>query len=155
MPSRALVAQVVKFLISGGVAAAANIGVGFVLRLLLRGPSAVPVSVVCGFAVGTLVSFFLNRTITFAATSGNATRQLVRFVLAAVVGAGIAAAIASGALFVLRASPLASLSEQVLETSAHVFAVGLTTIYNFIAMKYFALKVGPAAPAPGGAEAHS
>jgi putative flippase GtrA len=149
MVSRALVEQIAKFVFSGGVAAVANIGVGYGARQVLHGDFAYPASVLAGFAVGTVVSFVLNRTITFAATGGRASRQLVRFALAAVVGAGIAAALATGMLFVLRLGLGGVVTDSLLATGAHVAAVGITTVYNFLAMKYFALRVD-ARPGAGG-----
>jgi putative flippase GtrA len=145
------VEQIAKFVFSGGVAAVANIGVGYGARLVLHGDLAYPASVLAGFAVGTVVSFVLNRTITFAATGGRASQQLVRFVLAAVLGAGIAAALATGMLYVLRRALGGVFADTILATGAHVAAVGITTVYNFLAMKYFALRVD--APPAGEGEA--
>jgi putative flippase GtrA len=141
MQLRGLAAQIAKFLLSGGVAAIVNLGVGIGVRHVLAGPAAMPASVVAGFALGTLVSFYLNRRITFAATGGRASRQLVRFVLAALVGAGIAAALATGILYLLRAMVGPALGESIKETAAHVGAIGITTVYNFLAMKCYALRV--------------
>jgi putative flippase GtrA len=141
MVTRALLEQIAKFVLSGGVAAIANVGVGYGVRLVWHGDLAYPASVLSGFAVGTVVSFVLNRTITFAATGGRASRQLVRFVLAAVLGAGIAAALATGILFLLRVCLRGAVADSVLGTGAHVAAVGITTVYNFLAMKYYALRV--------------
>ena len=143
MASRALLEQIAKFVFSGGVAALANIGVGYALRLVLHGDLAYPVSILAGFAVGTVVSFVLNRRITFAATAGRVSQQLGRFVLAALLGAGIAAALATGILIGLRLVLRGSVEDSLLATSAHVGAVGITTVYTFVAMKYFALRVDP------------
>ncbi len=147
MARRALLEQIAKFVFSGGVAALANLGVGYAVRRALTGDLVYPASVLAGFAVGTAVSFVLNRRITFAATEGRASRQLVRFVLAAVVGIGIAAALATGILALLRLGLRGVIDDSALATAAHVGAVGITTVYNFVAMKYFALRVD-AAPEP-------
>jgi putative flippase GtrA len=141
MQLRGLAGQVAKFLFSGGVAALVNLGAGIVVRRVYDGPMAMPASVVAGFVLGTLVSFFLNRHITFAATHGRASRQLVRFFLAGLVGAGSAAALATAILALLHSMVGATLPEATAETAAHVGAIGITTVYNFLAMKYYALRV--------------
>jgi len=142
MASRDLGAQIVKFLLTGGVAAAANIVVGILVRHFISGELGLDVSVGAGFAVGTAVSFVLNRQVTFAATAtaGRLSGQVGRYAAAAAVGWGITTVAATLALRLFHWVIPGYFTEGTVETMAHVSAIGLNTIYSFVAIKYFALR---------------
>jgi putative flippase GtrA len=140
MSLRALASQVGKFIVSGGIAAFFNIATGWVLRRLF-GETAHVAAVAAGFTVGTVISFVLNRTFTFRATSGDVRKQAIRYLVVAVAGIGLAAVIAAGLEHLLRSFVGDALSSADVGDLAHVGAIGLNTIYTFIAIKYFALRV--------------
>ena len=131
--------QFAMFLIVGGVCAAANFGAGvFVRNAFPDWPVGIGVDV--GMIVGTILSFFLNRWLTFAATSEPMGLQAARFALMA-VGAtilGFALAEAAFAAWRCAGSPWGTRAQ--MENAVHVFVLGVSTIYNFLAMKFFALR---------------
>jgi putative flippase GtrA len=104
------------------------------------------VSVITGMIVGTVLSFFLNRRYTFAVSDEPVGPQAVRFAIAASGAALLALVFAEGtlALWQLAGSPW--LTRAGAEGWAHVAAIGLNTVYGFVAMKFFALKRSANAP---------
>ncbi len=132
--------EVVAFLCAGGLAALVNLAAGAGARQLVAGPWAYEVRLVAGFSAGTVVSFVLNRQITFAEQRGKLLRQAARYLLTALVSIGVASAAGWMALFVLSLLFQSVLSESHRELLAHVAAIGVTTIYNFFTIKYFALR---------------
>ncbi len=128
------------FLLIGGLAACVNFLSGAAVRLVSTTAFAYGVSLVVGMAAGTIVSFYLNRHFTFRVSDEPVGPQAVRFGLVA-LGAVVLVALfgeAVLALWSLAGSPW--LSRATVESLAHVAAIGLNTIYSFVAMKFFALK---------------
>ena len=83
---------------------------------------------------------------------GDLVRQAVRYLITAVVSVGVASVagwIALGFLNVLAGSVWTVARRELL---AHVAAIGVTTVYNFFTIKYFALRAdrhdGPRRPSP-------
>lgn len=136
---RALKGEIAVFLLSGGAAALVNLATGALVRAV-AGLRAHAVGVVAGFVVGTGVSFLLNRELTFRARRDHVGLQATKFVLLAVGGIALAAGVAELALRVAMALFGASISARLLANAAHLVAIGTTTIYNFVGMKYFALR---------------
>jgi putative flippase GtrA len=141
MSLRALAPQIAKFLVAGGIAASANIATGWALRRLFEGEGAHAAAVAAGYCVGTVVSFVLNRKFTFQATEGNLRRQIIRYAWATLGGIVVAALIAAGLEVPLRSLLATRLTSAQIGDVAHVGAIGFTTIYSFLVIKYFALRV--------------
>ena len=99
---RALLVEIGAFLVSGGIAAVVNLGAGAGFRVLF-GVQHNMVSVAVGFALGTVVSFVLNREFTFRARRDSVQSQMIRFGLTAVAGIAVAAGIAQLAFLAGRA----------------------------------------------------
>ena len=146
--------QFLKFLLSGGIAAGVNAGTGALLRIVLVGDLGYDASVFLGFVAGTVVSFLLNRTFTFQAKDGDLRRQIRRYVITAVSGILLATAIGAGALLVWRAVVQGRLAEDRIDLLAHLTAIGLTTIYNFVIIKYWAFGSRESKPVPTTANVH-
>lgn len=141
MSLRTLAPQIAKFLVAGGIAASANIATGWVLRRLFAGEAGHTAAVAAGYCVGTVVSFVLNRKFTFQATGGNLKRQMIRYLWATLGGILVASLIAAGLEVPLRSLLAARLTAAQIGDLAHVGAIGFTTIYSFLVIKYFALRV--------------
>lgn len=131
------------FLLCSGLAAAVNLGVGYLLYGLagFNGLLSYPLSVAIAFLSGMGVSFSLNRRFTFP-PSGRARRQeLADFTAVSVIGLLLTTGIAQ----VLRWSAtglLAQIGGTVIlpETLAHVLAVGITAFYSFVAHKFISFR---------------
>lgn len=134
--------EFVRFLISGGLAAVVNFAVGFSIRAAF-GAKTHAVSVLVGFIVGTVVSFYMNRHYTFRANAEPVPKQAVKYALAAVLG--IAFAVGAAELLLLVGTRLAhgALSDQMLGHITHVISIGLATLLNFLTVKFFALRTTP------------
>ena len=128
------------FLVVGGIAAVANLGAGAFMRLFSTSGPVYAASVLLGMAVGTVVSFLLNRRYTFGVSDEPVGPQAVRFAIAALGATILGLAIAEGAfaLWQLAGSPW--LSRRSAESVAHATAIGLNAVYGYLAMKFFALK---------------
>jgi len=135
--------QFLVFLGVGGACAAVNLGTGMAVRSFSTAPAAYTCSLILGFAVATVVSFFLNRSLTFDAAHLPTGPQALRFAIVAVLAIGLAAAV--GELLLLLMPPIADgrLSTTAIQSVTHVGSIGVVTIYNFVAMKYFALRTEP------------
>lgn len=138
-PPRRLRAEILVFLISGAVAALCNLATGAIVRASF-GVRAHAFGVTAGFLVGTAVSFLLNRELTFRARRDRVSIQATKFALLAAVGIALAAVIGEVAFRAALALFGGKLDAQLLGNAAHIVAIGATTIYNFVGMKYFALR---------------
>ena len=76
-PSRGIVGQFVRFLLAGGVAAAANYG----SRFLFSEWFSYSVAIVLAYLVGMVVAFLLMRRFVFDATGGQLGPQVVKFIV--------------------------------------------------------------------------
>lgn len=128
------------FLLVGGLAALVNLGAGAAVRGLIESPWAYELRLVVGFAAGTVVSFVLNRQITFAGQQGDLWRQAFRYSVTAVVSIGVASVAGWCSLAVLGLFAGIHWLYDSREVLSHLAAIGITTIYNYIAIKYFALR---------------
>jgi putative flippase GtrA len=131
--------EVAVFALVGLTCAAVNFGVGAALRF------AVPIgvewpSVAAGFLAGTLLSFVLNRRFTFGVQEGEVGPQAVRFAVASIVSVALSAVVATVLDGLLRAIPAIPLPSALLGSAVHVATIGVMFVFNFFAMKYFALR---------------
>jgi len=128
--------QFLTFLLIGGTAALINFFSRFYFSLFLPFVA----SVACAFTAGTIVSFILNKTITFKSYDEHTMIQLLKFILIAIVGILLGSIIAGAIIKLFRTFNSFFLCEKYLESSAHIAAIGVCTIYNFFAMKYFSFR---------------
>ena len=132
--------QFLVFLLVGGTAALVNFSAGAFVRAFWTSYAAYLGSVTFGFVLGTVVSFALNRTFTFRASGEAVAPQAFRFVMAAVGAVVISALVASIVLWAWEAAGRVVLTHAQVETLGHLAAIGVSTIYNFLAMKFFAFS---------------
>lgn len=128
------------FLIVGGLSAAVNFLSGAAIRLVSTSGVVYAISIVVGMFTGSVMSFFLNRRFTFKVDDEPAGPQALRFALASVgaIFLGWAFAEVLFAIWVALGSPWLSRASG--ESAAHIGAIGLNTLYSFVAMKFFALR---------------
>jgi len=142
-----LVRELAAFLLFGGLAAAANLAVGW--QLYGRGLfPALPYWCATGIAAtcGLVVNFVLNYLFNFKFRGRSAFRQFATFCVVALVGVAITSALSSGLLSLLNAwaGPVLRLwSFHVTSAfAAHFSAVGLTVLYSFPAHKWLSFNSG-------------
>lgn len=139
-PALPLARQFGVYLLSGGVAAVANFATGEVIRAFSESAVIYGASVVAGMAIGTVISFFLHRRFTFAVADEPAAPQAVRYSLVIVGSLLIAFVFAEAVLWLWEAAGGSWPSRGTVQALAHVAAIGVNTVYGFVAMKVFALK---------------
>lgn len=129
--------QFFRFLLVGGSAALANFGSRFFFSLFFS----FFVSVALATTMGTVISFIFNKIFTFQANDERITIQIVKFAIMSVIAIFFTSFMATLAMNLFRWANIAGLFPKVLmESLAHIFAIGVTTIYNFLAMKYFSFR---------------
>lgn len=122
----------ILFLIVGGI----NTLVSAVLMFLLE-KTGYWVSTIIAYAVGAVISFFLNKKFTFK-SEGKTTKSAVKFIINAAVCYIIAYSVAQPlATLILSAT---SLSPLWIERVAKLFGMGLYTLINYFGQKFFAFK---------------
>jgi putative flippase GtrA len=130
--------QFVTFLAVGGTAALVNFLSGAAVRLCGTSYAAYAASVALGFALGTGVSFVLNRRFTFRAGDQPVVPQAVRFGVVA-LGSILLGVIAASAIFAAwDLFGRIAITRGQAESVGHLGAIGICTVYNFLAMKFFA-----------------
>ena len=131
--------QFAIFVVVGGICAALNLGVGMAVR------AAVPLgvewpSVSAGVLAGTILSFVLNRRFTFEVQDAAAGPQAVRFAVTSIVSLALSAVVAMVLEGLLRAEPIVPPSSAMGANLVHVGTIGILVVFNFYAMKLFALR---------------
>ena len=128
--------QFLRFLLVGGIAALAN----FFSRFLFQTYFPYTPSVALAFTLGTIISFILNKTFTFASYDEKTSIQLIKFLLAGIVCVALASIIAYLGMAFYHIARISFVTEKKMESIVHIIAIGLTTIYNFLAMKFFSFR---------------
>jgi putative flippase GtrA len=131
--------QFLKFLLVGGTAALINFLSGLLMREYLI-PQFPEVSVGIANIIGAIVSFIFNKIFTFKAADEKTGIQALKFALVAVTASFIAMGISWVVLFVYKSSGITSIDSKMAGHASQVIAIGITTIYNFIAMKFFSFR---------------
>jgi putative flippase GtrA len=132
--------QFLVFLMVGGTAALVNFCSGAMVRLYWTSYAAYIASVTLGFILGTIVSFILNRRFTFRASEEAVTPQAFRFLIAALGSVVVSVTVASIVLWAWELTGRLVVTRAQVETLGHVAAIGVATVYNFLAMKFFAFR---------------
>jgi putative flippase GtrA len=139
--------QLAVFLLFGGLAAAANLVVGW--QLYGRGLfPALPYWCATAIAAtsGLFVNFGLNYFFNFKFRGRSALQQFSTFCIVALVGVAITSALSSGLLSLFHAAAGAVLRvggfEATSAFAAHFAAVGLTVLYSFPAHKLMSFNIG-------------
>jgi putative flippase GtrA len=128
--------QFLKFILAGGIAASFNFFSRFLFELFLPFIA----SVALGYTVGTIVSFFLNKVFTFKAYDEHPALQFFKFAIAAPLGIFLGSIIVFLIMKIYKASNINFINEEYIKSATHLIAIGLTTIYSFIVIKYFCFK---------------
>lgn len=128
------------FLVVGGACAAVNFGAGAAIRMVCAGSAAFAVSVAVGFTAGAVLSFLLNRRYTFRVDRSPIGPQAWRFTLLSFVAVLLSAAVGETVLVCLQAVCPRDVGAARLAEIAHPITIGLMTVFNFFAMKFFALR---------------
>jgi putative flippase GtrA len=126
-------------MVVGATCAAVNLGVGVLVRYAAPFGMEWP-SVAAGFFAGTVLSFVLNRRFTFRVHGGAVGPQAVRFALAALATIPLSAVVAEVLTWILRALPVVAASSLAAANLAHIGTIGLLFVFNYLAMKLFALR---------------
>lgn len=122
----------ILFLIVGGI----NTLVSAVLMFLLE-KTGYWVSTIIAYAVGAVISFFLNKKFTFK-SEGNTGKSAAKFIINVAVCYLIAYSAAQPvATLILSATSISSLW---IERIAKLFGMGLYTLINYFGQKFFAFK---------------
>jgi len=128
--------EFLKFLLVGGSAALIN----FFSRFLFQVWYSYIVSVALAFILGSIISFIFNKLFTFKDNDEKTTVQLVKFTIMTIVSVFIAAFVAYLAMNLYELFKVTLIAQKGMESVAHIIAIGVTTIYNFLAMKFFSFK---------------
>jgi putative flippase GtrA len=127
------------FAIVGAICASVNFGVGVLVRYAAPLEVEWP-SVTAGFVAATVLSFVLNRRYTFRVQANDAGPQAARFALTAIVALPLWALVAEVLARILRLVPAVSASTAAVAHLAHVGTIGVLFVFNFYAIKFFALR---------------
>lgn len=139
--------EFLRFCVFGGLAAVANLVIGYILY----SNDVIPYfyAVLCGSASGLLVNFLCNYYFNFRYRGRTLLRQFSTFFIVAGVGTLLNALIAKLLLLIgLRLLPVLPLTAQCpwlsahLEVGCHVLSIGLVTLYSFLGHKYFSFNEG-------------
>lgn len=131
--------EFVRFLLVGGFAALVNLLCAFCYRKVFQGTRYhFEVSVALGFSAGTVISFVLNKFITFRAKDGKTWCQLVRFLLVSMASIAVSTVVAHFVFQALMALSGNTNNSGRVESTAHIFTIGIMTLFNYLAIKHIA-----------------
>jgi putative flippase GtrA len=128
--------EIVRFLFVGGFAASVN----FFSRMFFRIFSSYQISVFLGYLFGTVISFIFNKTYTFKAYGENSLIQFGKFILITPTTILLGSIVASYSVKVLSNIPTLDASLSLFESLGHLMAIIVTTIYNYLMIKYFCFR---------------
>ncbi|MDD4702442.1 MAG: GtrA family protein [Desulfovibrio sp.] len=132
------------FIAFGGTAALVNLLCGY----LLYNANVFPyiVSVFIAASAGLLVNFALNYKLNFKYKGRKLSQQFGTFLVVASIGTLLTAVVAHFSMQLLLFFEIEDIALAGFAVSsqffAHVFSVGVITVYSFIAHKYFSFNVG-------------
>jgi len=133
--------EFVRFLVAGGIAASANLAGAWCYRMLLHAtPYYFEASVAFGFSLGTVLSFLLNKFVTFRAKAGNTWAQLGLFLVISVVSIAVSTLVAHLLFGCLTAFASLARNLRLTEALAHTLTIGVMIIVNYWMMRYIAFR---------------
>ena len=137
-----------RFLVVGTTASLANLASAWVYRQACDGTwHYFEASVALGFSVGTVISFVLNKFVTFRATQGDTWPQFVRFMIISGISILLSIAVAHCLYVALSLLPWMAARPDIMESAAHVLTIGVIMVANYFMMKYFAFRKKSESPA--------
>jgi putative flippase GtrA len=98
------------------------------------------VSIVLGFSAGTVISFVLNKLVTFRATDGDTWPQFIRFMLVTGVYIVMSTIVANLLLAGLKHLPWTSDHKDLTESFAHALTIIVMMMVSYFLMKHFAFR---------------
>lgn len=128
--------ELAKFLIVGALSAIVN----FYGRMLFRFFLPFTVSVLIGYLMGTISSFLLNKNFTFKAFDENPYIQFAKFLAVTPSSILLGVFVASFIVRILLYQTLINVHVNWIESLGHLMAIGVTTIYNYLAIKFFCFR---------------
>ncbi len=128
--------EIVKFLIVGTFSATIN----FFSRMLFRSFFPYVVSVLFGYLSGTISSFLLNKNYTFKAFDESGSVQFGKYLIVTITSILLGMLIATYAVSIILSLELTIIPANYIESLGHLIAIGLTTIYNYLAIKFFCFR---------------
>jgi putative flippase GtrA len=130
-------AEFIRFIMIGIITVGLNFGLRFIFRLVFSFNTSVMLSTI--FA--TSINFILNRIYTFNIKNRKYRKQIVRFIVASVVGMILLTILSNVFLAALKISTGSVLTEGKMEAIAHLCAIGIcSTIYGYLATKYYVYR---------------
>lgn len=145
--NRALIAQILRFLLLGGLAAAINWLARFPLSLVMPFSGAILVAYMIGMTAG----FALYRAYVFPGSTVPMGRQVAVFLLVNAAGAVVVWSVAMA--LAVRVFPAAGYTFMP-EATAHGIAIGVGAAANFVGHKFLTFRRAPdaalSAQRPGG-----
>lgn len=130
--------QFTAFLVSGGIAAACNVGT----RMLLGFVFSYEVSIVLAYGVGMIVAFSIMRAFVFQPPASSSKRgQFVRFSIVNLLG--LAQTLLVSEVVARWAAPTLGFHRHA-EVIGHALGVGAPVITSYFGHKYFSFKKGKA-----------
>ncbi len=132
--------ELLIFLGVGATAAFVNFTGGLLFRMVFQGKYFFTISIWFGYIMGSIVSFLLNKTVTFKAHDEKTLNQMVKFTAVFVCSVFIASAVANVVMIVYQHLGLKIFTLDRMEDVARFISIGATTLFNYPAMKFFSFK---------------
>lgn len=128
------------FLSVGAIASLVNFMGGFLFRAVFTGKYFYTISICLGYLLGSAVSFLLNKMVTFKAHDEKVINQITKYIIVLVVSIAIASGIANTVMIIYHRLKIDMVTVEQMESIARLLSIGLTTIFNYPAIKFFSFK---------------
>lgn len=132
--------ELLIFLGVGATAAFVNFTGGLLFRMVFQGKYFFTVSIWFGYIMGSIVSFLLNKTVTFKAHDEKIINQIVKFTAVFICSVFIASAVANVVMIIYQRLGLEIFTLDRMEDIARFISIGATTLFNYPAMKFFSFR---------------
>ncbi|GEM_PF-6082201 len=132
--------EFVVFLIIGAMSATLNFFSGFLFRQIFTGKYFYTISIWVGFTAGSISSFILNRLITFKAFDERIINQIAKFAVVLLFSGIIASGIANILMITYHSLGISFINSKQAETLTRLASIGLTTFFNYPAIKFFSFR---------------
>ena len=128
------------FLTVGASAALVNFMGGVLFRAVFPGKYFYTISIWVGNLCGSVVSFIFNKRITFKANDEKIINQVIKFSIVFFCSIAIASGIANVAMIIYNSLDISIFTVNQAENIARLLSIGLTTLFNYPAAKFFSFK---------------